>query len=118
MTSPTRSWTALTRSSSTPCRAAKRPEPLYLIEPDVDHLAAAAPDAHSMDPVGVLQLVHSLGGKTGRLFLVGCEPALLDCEEGRFGLSAPVQAAVPGPSRSSSASSPICNLTLTRFGPL
>ena len=53
------------------------------------------PDGHSMNPVRVLQMVQSLGGKTGRLYLLGCEPAQLEFEEGSLGLSKPVQAAVP-----------------------
>jgi hydrogenase maturation protease len=47
-----------------------------------------------MNPVRVLQLVHSLGGQPGRLYLVGCEPAVLETEEGAMGLSEKVQAAV------------------------
>jgi hydrogenase maturation protease len=53
------------------------------------------PDGHSMNPVRVLQMVQSLGGTTGRLFLLGCEPAAIEFEEGAMGLSEPVQAAVP-----------------------
>ena len=47
-----------------------------------------------MNPVRVLQLVRSLGGNTGWLRVVGCEPAILDSEEGAMGLSEKVQAAV------------------------
>jgi hydrogenase maturation protease len=74
------------------------PGTLYLIEPDVEALEredAAPPDGHSMNPVSVLRMVRSLGGRTGRLFLVGCEPSVLECEEGRMGLSERVRAAVP-----------------------
>ena len=71
------------------------PGTVYLIEPDLNNLPAAAPDGHSMNPVAVLQLVRSLGGTTGRLFLVGCEPGVLESEDGQMGLSAPVQAALP-----------------------
>jgi hydrogenase maturation protease len=69
------------------------PGTVYLIEPDLANLGAATPDGHSMNPVSVLQMVQSLGGHTGKLFLVGCEPSVLESEE--MGLSAPVQAAVP-----------------------
>ena len=48
-----------------------------------------------MDPVRVLQMVRKMDGKPGRLYLVGCEPAVLEPEEGAMGLSATVQAAVP-----------------------
>jgi hydrogenase maturation protease len=53
------------------------------------------PDGHSMNPVRVLQMVQSHGGKAGRLFLLGCEPARVDFEEDAMGLSEAVQAAVP-----------------------
>jgi hydrogenase maturation protease len=72
------------------------PGTIYLIEPDLEDLgAAAAPDGHTMNPVSVLQLVRSLGGHTGKIHIVGCEPATLESEDGEIGLSAPVQAAVP-----------------------
>lgn len=74
------------------------PGTVYLIEPDreeVQRLAPATPDGHSLDPVSILQLAHSLGGFTGKLFLVGCEPAVLENEDGAMGLSEPVREAVP-----------------------
>jgi hydrogenase maturation protease len=43
----------------------------------------------------VLRLVHSLGGQITRLYLVGCEPAVLDREDGEIRLSEVVRAAVP-----------------------
>jgi hydrogenase maturation protease len=73
------------------------PGTLCLIEPDtkkLDDLPEEAVNAHSMNPVRVLQLVRSLGGNAGWLCVVGCEPALLDSEEGAMGLSEKVQAAV------------------------
>ncbi len=80
--------------------AAPRGEPpgtLYLIEPDLEQLGQleAAVDPHSLDPVRVLQMAAAMGGRPGRLYLLGCEPADLGGEEGRLGLSEPVQAAVP-----------------------
>jgi hydrogenase maturation protease len=48
-------------------------------------------DAHGMQPDVVLGMLNLLGGKPGRVFLVGCEPASTD--EG-IGLSEPVTAAV------------------------
>jgi len=68
-----------------------------LIEPDageVEQLATGAPDAHSMNPMTALQMVRTLGGETRRLYVVGCEPAVLEAEE--IGLSEPVRTAVPG----------------------
>ncbi len=79
-------------------RQGHAPGTLYLIEPNLGQLGeleAAAVDAHSMDPVRVLQMALSLGARPARLYLVGCEPEDCGGEEGRLGLSAPVQAAVP-----------------------
>ncbi|HLH25788.1 MAG TPA: hydrogenase maturation protease [Chloroflexota bacterium] len=74
------------------------PGTLYVVEPDLDALDAAtavAVDAHTIDPVQVFCLVKALDGRPRRVLVVGCEPATLDAdEEGRIGLSAPVQAAV------------------------
>jgi hydrogenase maturation protease len=75
----------------------KAPGTIYLIEPDLkklDELPDEAVNAHSMNPVRVLQLVRSLGGAPGWLRVVGCEPAVLETEEGTMGLSEKVQAAV------------------------
>ena len=66
------------------------PGTLYVMEPDTNDTAAEM-DAHSMNPMAVLQVVRTMGGKLGRLLIVGCEPG--SCEE-RMGLSAPVEAAV------------------------
>lgn len=74
------------------------PGTIYLIEPelkDVDNASGEVVNAHSMNPVRVLQLLRSLGGQPGRLYLIGCEPAVLETEDGAMGLSEPVQAAVP-----------------------
>jgi hydrogenase maturation protease len=72
------------------------PGTLFLIEPNLTGLGGAAPpDGHTMTPVSVLQLVHSLGGRTGRLYLIGCEPAVLESENGDMGLSQAVKEAVP-----------------------
>ncbi|MEP6603298.1 MAG: hydrogenase maturation protease [Spartobacteria bacterium] len=76
----------------------KPPGTLYLIEPDqnfLDNISGEVLNAHSMNPVRVLQLIRSLGGQPGRLYLVGCEPAVLESEDGAMGLSETVQAAIP-----------------------
>ncbi len=57
------------------------PGTVYLIEPDIkklDELPDESVNAHSMNPVRVLQLVRSLGGNPGWLSVVGCEPAVLE----------------------------------------
>jgi hydrogenase maturation protease len=74
------------------------PGTLYLIELDqekIGELEPGLPDGHSLDPVAVLRLVHSLGGQISTLYLVACEPAVLETEDGHIGLSQQVQAAVP-----------------------
>ena len=73
------------------------PGTLYLIEPSFDDLGDedALPDGHSLDPVSVLRMIRSFGGRPGRLFLVGCEPSQLESDDGQMGLSEKVQAAVP-----------------------
>jgi hydrogenase maturation protease len=71
------------------------PGTLHLIELDWAEVQMQdeIPDAHSMNPVRVLQMVRTLGGKPGRLWLLGCEPSVLDSDA--LGLSEPVQEAVP-----------------------
>jgi hydrogenase maturation protease len=74
------------------------PGTVYLIEPtvsEIDECGKSIVDAHSMDVVSVLQMVRSLGGEICKIYLVGCEPASLETEDGRLGLSEAVQAAVP-----------------------
>lgn len=74
------------------------PGTVTLLEPDLtelDALEGAVVNGHSMNPMLVLQLVRSLGGDLRRLYVVGCEPAVLEPEEGHLGLSPVVQAAVP-----------------------
>jgi hydrogenase maturation protease len=74
------------------------PGTVYLIEPDLsqpDQLDGMIADAHSLNPVNVLQMLRSLGSAPGKLYLIGCEPAVLDIEDGRIGLSDVVEAAIP-----------------------
>ena len=74
------------------------PGTLYLIEPDLnqlDQLDEKMADAHSMNPVGVLQMLRTFGSSPKKLYLVGCEPATLEVEDGEIGLSESVEGAVP-----------------------
>jgi hydrogenase maturation protease len=74
-----------------------KPGTLYTIEPDLESLgdlAGRTADAHSMDPVRVLRTVKALGGKLGRILLVGCEPGDLGDETGLMGLTQAVRDAV------------------------
>ena len=75
------------------------PGTLYLLEPDVDALAAEQPqpelDGHGLSPARVLQYIRALGGPLPQLRLVGCEPATFGSEEQTpTGLSPAVSAAV------------------------
>jgi hydrogenase maturation protease len=75
------------------------PGTLYTIEPDLSELDNADAEGsmvepHGMNPMKVLRLVKSMGGRFNRILLVGCEPAPLLSEEGHMGLSEPVQQAV------------------------
>jgi len=81
------------------CARAGEPGSVYLIEPDPVDSNGYGPtpanwDMHGMNPLSVLRTVKSMGGTRGRILIVGCEPADLGGEEGRLGLSDPVQAAV------------------------
>jgi hydrogenase maturation protease len=74
------------------------PGTVYLIEPDLsqlDCLDETMADAHSMSPVKVFQMLQTVGSSAGRLYLVGCEPAILEVEDGEIGLSKIVEASVP-----------------------
>jgi len=74
------------------------PGTLYVLEPDLAALDAAPAglvETHGMDPLKVLRLVQSLGGRPPRILVLGCEPAPLESEEGSMALSAPVAAAIP-----------------------
>jgi hydrogenase maturation protease len=80
-------------------RRGQEPGTLSLIEldpPSPTDVGDAGADAHSLDPASVLRMSASLGARLGLLYLVGCEPATLECEDGQIGLSGPVSAAVAG----------------------
>lgn len=73
------------------------PGTTYLCELDPNEageLSEVTVDAHRMTPVAALQMARAVGPVTARLYLVGCEPEKLEPEEGRLGLSEPVQVAV------------------------
>jgi hydrogenase maturation protease len=67
------------------------PGTLYLIDPDLDVLPKAAPDAHTMDPCSVFASLKYFGGTIPRTLIVACEPQTL--AEG-MRLSEPVTGAV------------------------
>ncbi len=80
------------------CPRGGQPGTVYLIEPDPVDANSNAPmavEAHSMNPMNVLRLVKSMGGAPNRILIAGCEPADVGSDdEGKFGLSEPVAAAV------------------------
>ena len=74
------------------------PGMLYLIEPDLadlEKIERTAIDGHRMNPVSVIHMAQAHGGVRGKLFLVGCEPEILEDENGEMGLSKKVREAVP-----------------------
>jgi hydrogenase maturation protease len=74
------------------------PGTVYLIELDLnqlDQLDELIADAHSMNPASVLHLLRTLGRSPGKLYLIGCEPAILETEDGQIGLSEIVEASIP-----------------------
>jgi hydrogenase maturation protease len=74
------------------------PGTTYLVEIDPRELAEfepESPDAHTMNPVNALKMAQSVAPVTAKIYLVGCEPAKLESEDGDIGLSEPVQRAIP-----------------------
>jgi hydrogenase maturation protease len=74
----------------------EEPGTVALLEPELSELergddVAPTMEAHNMSPAVVLDMLAGLGGRVGRVLIVGCQPGSL--EEG-IGLSEPVAAAV------------------------
>jgi len=69
------------------------PGTVAVIEVDMDDVTAGDTgiDAHTMTPASVLGALAHLGGRVGRVLVVGCQPESID---ERLGLSQPVAAAV------------------------
>jgi hydrogenase maturation protease len=81
------------------CPRGGAPGTLFVIEPDLNALddpeaPQAVVEAHAMNPVTVLRLARAMNIEVRNVLLVGCEPATLGGEQGKMGLSAPVQRAV------------------------
>jgi hydrogenase maturation protease len=69
-----------------------QPGTIFVIEPNFDKQPVnPATDAHSMNPEAVLGTLAALGGRVGRVVVVGCEPEEL---VERIGLSVVVSRAV------------------------
>jgi hydrogenase maturation protease len=76
-----------------------QPGTLLVVEPDLESLNSAGSqqglmEPHAMNPIDVLRMAASMGGRLKRVLLVGCVPATLGPEEGHWGLSEPVAAAI------------------------
>ena len=52
-------------------------------------------DLHTATPSRALEVAKALGPLPKEVYLVGCEPAVLETEDGAMGLSEPVRAAIP-----------------------
>jgi len=81
------------------CPRGEVPGTLYVIEPDLEVLddpdsAPPTVEAHAMNPISVLRMARAMNIEVKNVLLVGCEPESLGGEEGRMGLSAPVEAAL------------------------
>jgi hydrogenase maturation protease len=75
-------------------RQGEPPGTLYVMEADPDDVDAQIEDGqlldpHGMDPQTVLRFVKYVGGWPGRVFVVACEPEVV--EDVGFGLSEPVR---------------------------
>ena len=70
---------------------------LFLIEPHSKGLSdeGMSLDAHTMNPLAVLQMAERLGGIKGKLYLVGCVPKSMESDEGQLGLTDEVERVVP-----------------------
>jgi hydrogenase maturation protease len=78
-------------------RQGGEPGTLYVIEPDPEDYARPIEDGemispHGMDPQTVLRFVNAVGGFSGKVVVVACEPGPI--EELAVGLSAAVEAAI------------------------
>jgi hydrogenase maturation protease len=75
------------------------PGTVYVVEPDLNDPAASLAqgnflEPHAMNPMNVLRMAAAMNGPLKHVLLVGCEPATFGGDEGRMGLSPPVEAAV------------------------
>ncbi|HEX5926867.1 MAG TPA: hydrogenase maturation protease [Baekduia sp.] len=73
------------------------PGTLYVLEPDMEELQRPIEDGevinpHGMDPQTVLRFVGAIGGFSGRVVVIGCEPGEVD--DVGLGLTPAVQDAV------------------------
>jgi hydrogenase maturation protease len=80
-------------------RQGGEPGTLYVIEPELSDLEGAIEDGevinpHGMDPATMLRFVNAIGGFSGKVVVIGCEPGEVD--DVGIGLTPPVAEAVDG----------------------
>ena len=73
------------------------PGTLYVLEPELSDYGGAIEDGetispHAMDPGSMLRFVNAIGGFSGKVVVIGCEPG--EVETVGLGLTPPVEAAV------------------------
>lgn len=83
-------WESLVLIDTVPRRGS--PGRVSVMEIDREKLGNADFDPHGMEPHSVLSMLGSLGGSLPPIYVVGCEPQVLD---ETIGLSPEVAAAVP-----------------------
>jgi hydrogenase maturation protease len=64
-------------------RQGQKPGTLYVLEPLMEDMAGSIEDGdvinpHGMDPQTVLRFVSAIGGFSGRVVVIGCEPGEVD----------------------------------------
>jgi len=75
----------------------QRPGTVSLIRPDLEQLRQSDQlfvETHGMNPLNVLRMAATMNGNLKNILLVGCEPATFGGDEGRMGLSEPVEEAI------------------------
>jgi hydrogenase maturation protease len=78
-------------------RRGGEPGTLYVLEPDMEELTGPIEDGdvinpHGMDPQTVLRFVGAIGGFSGRVVVIGCEPGEVD--DVGLGLTPAVEGAI------------------------
>lgn len=74
------------------------PGTLCIMEIDLNELpspAGSTTDAHSLNPASALQMAQSLGEVDTKIYLIGCEPEVLEDESGEMELSDAVRKTIP-----------------------
>jgi len=75
-----------------------KPGAVSLIEPDLHEAGRyddGLGDGYKMNPQRVMEILRLFGGQSGRVYIVACEPDLVESGEGQAGLSQAVRDAVP-----------------------